>query len=132
MEKVPEEYKDLLEDETKAFAFLATIMMDGSPQVTPVWFDVEGDLLRFNTARGRVKDRNLTERPWAAIAIPDPDDPYRYIQLRGRVEKAVEEGGRAHIDRLAKKYQGLEAFPGPKDQVRVMYYFRPKSVTTKG
>ena len=108
--KIPETHKDLFEDEIKAFAFLSTIMDSGTPQVTPVWFDMEGDFISVNSARGRVKDRNMMARSDVALAIMDPADPYRYIQVRGKVVKITEEGGRAHINRLAKKYQGKVVF----------------------
>src|ERR1700741_1886732 len=98
-------YLDLLQQK-KAFADLATIMPDGSPQVTPVWFDYAGGAVRVNTAKGRVKARNLHEGSQVAVAIMDPDNPYRYIQIRGRVRRATEEGASAHIDSLAKKYLG--------------------------
>jgi len=80
MSRIPTEYADLFKSETRAQAFLATVMDDGTPQVTPVWFDIEGDVIRVNTAVGRVKERNLRARPYAAIAIVDPNNPYRYVQ----------------------------------------------------
>jgi PPOX class probable F420-dependent enzyme len=128
MEIVPESHQDLLSDEKKAFAFLATIMDDGSPQVTPVWFDTTEDQIRINTARGRVKDRNMTDRPNIALSIIDPDDMYRYLQLRGEVIQAIEDGAREHIDKLAKKYLGTEAYQNYGGETRVIYLFRPHFV----
>ncbi len=126
----PESVKDLLSDEKRAFAFLATIMPDGSPQVTPVWFDVEDGLIRINTARGRVKERNLRARPKVALAIVDPDDPYRYVQIRGTVVEEREEGAREHINRLARKYRGEPEFPWTEPPKRVMFMIRPDKVFT--
>ena len=100
---IPETHEDLFTDEVKAFAFLSTTMDSGTPQVTPVWFDMEEEFISINSARGRVKDRNMIARPQVALAIVDPEDPYRYIQVRGKVVKITEEGGRAHIDHLAKR-----------------------------
>src|SRR5438094_7820003 len=105
MATLPAEYQDLFQQK-KAFAQLATLMPDGSPQVTPVWFDVADGKVRINTARGRVKDRNLRRDPRVAIDIVDPDNPYRHVQIRGRVARFTEDGADAHIDSLAKKYLG--------------------------
>jgi len=102
-------YKDLLEK--KAFAHLATVGPDGAPQVTPVWIDYDGRYIRFNTAKGRVKVRNLARNPRVALSIQDPDNPYRYVQIRGRVVEATEQGADAHIDALAKKYLGQDRYP---------------------
>lgn len=129
MAKVPETHQDLLSDAKRAYAYLATTLPDGSPQVTPVWFDVEGDLFRINTARGRVKDRNMTARPKVALLIHDPDDPFRYVLVRGEVVEAKEEGAREHIDRLSLKYLG-KPFPWYREgDVRVTYIIRPRHVS---
>src|SRR5258707_4395717 len=97
MANLPEKYLDLLQQE-KAFANLATTMSDGSPQVTPVWFDYKDGIVRVNTAKGRVKARNLKEGAPVALAIMHPDNPYRYIQLRGHVRRVTADGAAAHID----------------------------------
>jgi PPOX class probable F420-dependent enzyme len=129
MDPIPTSHRDLLDDSARAFCCLATTMVDGSPQVTPVWFDVAEGLIRVNTARGRTKHRNMLERPKVALAIMDPKDPYRYLQVRGTVVSSSEEGGRAHIDRLAKKYRGWETYPVVPGQVRVIFMIRPDSAT---
>lgn len=125
---MPKSSLDLISENVRSYAFLATTMPDGTPQVTPVWFDVEDDLVRINTARGRVKDRNMTARPQVAIAIMNLDEPYRYIQIRGRVVKTAEEGAREHIDKLAKKYLNQKTFPVPSGERRVIYFVEPESV----
>jgi len=130
--KISETHKDLFADEIKAFAILSTTLDSGKPQVTPVWFDVEGEYISINTARGRVKDRNMSARPDVALVIMDPENPYRYIQIRGKVVKSVEEGARAHIDRLARKYLGKDFHPGNPDEVRVTYLIQPESFSTMG
>ena len=128
MPAIPEKYLDLLKQK-KAFASLATVMPDGSPQVTPVWFDYAGGTVRFNTAKGRVKARNLHEGSRVAVAIMDPENAYRYIQIRGRVRRATEEGASAHIDSLAKKYLGKDKYPfAQPGEVRIMYEIEPVSV----
>src|SRR5881227_4395520 len=99
MTTIPDKYLDLLERK-KAFAVLATTMPDGSPQVTPVWFDYKEGRIRVNTAKGRVKARNMKEGSPVALAIMDPDNPYRYIQIRGRVRSVTEAGADRHIDSL--------------------------------
>jgi PPOX class probable F420-dependent enzyme len=106
---IPDNFKDLFQK--KAFASLATLMPDGSPQVTPVWFDWDGSHIRVNTAKGRVKDRNMRRAPRVALAILDPDDPYRHLAIRGRVVEVTEQGADAHIDALAKKYLGKDRYP---------------------
>jgi PPOX class probable F420-dependent enzyme len=129
---IPENYRDLLRDDRKAYAFLSTLMEDGSPQVTPVWFDTKGGFIRINTARGRVKDRNLSSRPQVAIAIMDLEEPFRYIQIRGMVESSTENGARKHIDLLSQKYLGEEKYPWYEDEVRVTYIIQPESVSGEG
>ena len=122
-------YLDLLQQK-KAFAGLATIMPDGTPQVTPVWFDYHGGKVRVNTAKGRVKARNLKPGAVVALSIMDPDNPYRYLQIRGRVANATETGADAHIDSLAKKYLGKDQYPFRQPgEVRVMYEIEPVSVS---
>jgi PPOX class probable F420-dependent enzyme len=129
---VPEKYLDLLQRK-KAFANLATVMPDGSPQVTPVWCDYKDGLVRVNTAKGRVKARNLKKGVAVALAIVDPDNPYRYVQIRGRVRRVTEDGAVAHIDSLAKKYLGQDKYtnaaPG---EVRLMCEIEPTSASGMG
>ncbi len=127
MQHIPEKYHDLLEDETRAFAFLATSMTDGSPQVTPVWFDMEGDCIRINTHEGRVKDRNMRKRPKVALVILDPRDPYRYLQIRGEVDGTTREGADQHISDLSVKYTG-KPWKYQEGQKRIIYRIRPVHV----
>lgn len=127
----PEQYRDLLDK--KAFAHLGTLMADGTPQVTPVWFDWDGSHVRVNTAKGRWKDRNMRSRPAVAITISDPDNPYRYVQIRGRVAEITEKGADAHIDSLAKKYMGKDSYPFRQPgEVRVIYRIEPSRVSVMG
>lgn len=127
MQTIPEELRYLLADETKAFAFLATTMPDGSPQVTPVWFNTEGEFILINTVKGRTKYRNVIANPQVALAIPDPQDLYRYMQIRGRVTEVLTEGGREHIQKLAVIYTG-KTWSFPPDQERVIYKILPESI----
>jgi PPOX class probable F420-dependent enzyme len=128
---VPENFLELLADETRAFAYLATIMKDGSPQVTPVWFNTDGVYFLVNSAKGRVKDTNMRKRPQVALAIADPKDPYRYLSVRGSVVEITEEGAIAHIDTLAKKYRGVDLYKGPRVD-RVIYRIKPEKISTRG
>src|SRR4030088_1557941 len=112
MADIPAAFQDLM-TEKKAFAHLATIMPDGSPQVTPVWFDHTDGVIRVNTPKGRVKARNLKEGAPVALSIMDPDNPYRYIQLRGRVKRVVEAGADRHIDSLGQWWLGKAECVGP-------------------
>jgi PPOX class probable F420-dependent enzyme len=124
-----DKYLDLLEQK-KAFAHIATLMPDGSPQVTPVWFDYSGGIVRVNTAKGRVKARNLKEGSRIAMAIMDPDNPYRYLQVRGRVRRVTEQGAAQHIDSLAKKYLGQDKYPySQPGEVRIMCEIEPISAS---
>jgi len=116
-----DKYLDLFRDK-KAFAHVATTMPDGSPQVTPVWIDYRNGRIVFNTARGRVKDRNLKEGARIALSVQDPDNPYRYVQVRGRVAKVTEDGATQHIDALAKKYMGVEKYPFHTPQEKRVIY----------
>lgn len=129
---IPDAYADLMKPETKAFAFLATARKDGRPQVTPVWFDWDGTHLLINTARGRVKDRIMKENPQVAITIPDPANPYRYIQIQGQVVDHTEEKARAHIDALAEKYLGQRSYPYYQGETRVIYTIQPERVQMQG
>jgi PPOX class probable F420-dependent enzyme len=132
MAAIPDAYLDLF-TQKKAFADLATVMPDGSPQVTPVWFDYTNGVIRVNTAKGRVKQRNMKEGSPVALSIMDPDNAYRYVQVRGKVTRMTEEGASAHIDSLAKKYLGKDKYPfhQPGD-VRVTYEITPAAVQTMG
>lgn len=127
-----ETYSDLFEQK-KAFANLATLMPDGSPQVTPVWFDRKDGVFRVNTAKGRVKARNMKEGSSVALAIMDPDNAYRYVQVRGTVSRVTEQGADAHIDSLAKKYLGQDKYPFRQPgEERIMYEITPKSYSGMG
>ena len=133
MAAIPEQYLDLLSPAKKSFAHLATVMKDGSPQVTPVWLDFTDGMIRVNTARGRVKDRNLKVGSRVALSIADPDNPYRYVQIRGKVVEITEQGAAAHIDKMAKKYLDVDKYPyGQPGEVRVMYKIRPEHATMMG
>lgn len=132
MKNIPKKYLDLLKDETRAFAFLGTIMKDGSPQVTPVWFNTDGKYILINSAAGRVKDRNMRADPRVALTIPDPGNPYRYLQIRGRVVEILTEGAREHINALSKKYTGNPVYGGPSSEQRVIYKIIPEKVSGMG
>jgi PPOX class probable F420-dependent enzyme len=126
-------YADLLREDRKALANVGTVMPDGSPQVTPMWFDYDGKLILVNSAKGRVKDRNMRRNPAVAVSIVDPDNAYRYVTVRGRVVEITEEGADAHIDRLAKKYLGQDRYPYRRQgEVRVTYKIAPQRVSGMG
>ena len=120
MASFPEKYRDLFQK--KAFGAFTTLMPDGSPQTTPVWVDLQGDRIWINSAVGRQKDRNVRRDPRVAVAVSDPDNPYRYVELRGRVKEITQDGAAAHVDAMAKKYLGKDKYPfaQPGEQ-RVLY-----------
>jgi PPOX class probable F420-dependent enzyme len=123
-----ETYADLLQQK-KAFAHLATLMPDGAPQVTPVWIDYRDGRVLVNTAKGRVKARNMSEGSAVALSITDPDNPYRYVQIRGVVSKVHEDGADAHIDAMAKKYLDADKYPFRQPgEERVIYEIEPRAV----
>src|SRR5882762_1697111 len=109
MATIPASHADLLKK--PAFANLATLNADGSPQVTPVWVDFDGKNVLINTAKGRVKTRNLEREKRVALSIADPENPYRYVGIQGRVTAMTEAGADAHIDKMAMKYMGKEKYP---------------------
>ncbi|HEY1696651.1 MAG TPA: PPOX class F420-dependent oxidoreductase [Polyangiaceae bacterium] len=129
---IPEKFLPVL-TQKKAFANLATVMPDGTPQVTPVWFFYEKGKFIVNTARGRVKDRNMTKNAAVAISISDPDNPYAHLSFRGKIVNVTEEGADASIDALAKKYMGVDTYPMRRPgEVRVIYEIEPTSVSAMG
>lgn len=131
MAAIPENYLDLTRK--KAFAQLATLMPDGSPHVAPVWFEFDGKDILINSAKGRVKDKNMRRDPRVGIDILDPDNPYRHLSIRGRVVEITENGAEEHIDKLAKIYIGQDRYPyrGP-GEVRVIYKIEPERTYSMG
>ena len=116
--------------EGKNFIFLATLMKDGSPQVTPVWVDLDGDQILVNSEQKRVKTRNVRRDPRVALSVQEPGNPYRYLEVRGRVAEITTDGAAAHIDKLAQKYLGQEKYPfhQPGD-VRVIIKITPEATS---
>jgi PPOX class probable F420-dependent enzyme len=116
----------------KVLAHVATVMPNGSPQVTPVWVDTDGEAVLFNTAKGRLKYRNLRRDPRVAISIAARENDYRTVVMRGRAE-FIEEGADDHIDRLAKKYLGADSYPGRQPgEVRVTVRVVPETIHRRG
>jgi PPOX class probable F420-dependent enzyme len=130
MAAIPDNYLDLFEK--KAFAQLATLMPDGTPHVSPVWVDYDGKHVLINTAKGRVKDRNMRRDPRVGLNLLDPDNPYRHLSVRGRVVD-FSEGADDHIDKMAKKYLGKDKYPfRSPGEVRVLYRIEPEHSFTMG
>ncbi len=131
MTQIPEQYRDLLEEPITAS--LATVLPNGQPQVTPVWCDLEDGLIRVNTAKGRQKHKDMVDRPQVTVMAIDPQNPYRYLEVRGRVARIEEEGADAHIDLLAKQYMGVDRYPNhDPDETRVIAYIEPIKVSGLG
>ena len=130
-EQVPEKYADLLKK--KAFANLGTLMQDGSPQVTRVWVDYDGKHVRVNSALGRVKDKNIRRDPRVSLSIQDPENPYRYVEIRGKVVDITQNGADEHINSLSQKYLGNPVYPYRKPgEVRVLYKIEPEKFSSMG
>jgi PPOX class probable F420-dependent enzyme len=131
MSSIPQSHADLFDK--KSFANLATVNADGSPQVTPVWWDTDGTNILINTAKGRVKTKNLERTPKVAVLIVDPDNPYRYVTIQGRVVEMTENGADDHINALSKKYFGKDVYPYRQPgEVRVIFKIKPEKVQTMG
>ena len=120
----PESFQDLLDEDSKALLYLATLMPDGSPQVTPVWFSTDGEYILINTNQGRVKDKNMKARPRVAMTIQDPNDPYRYLGIRGEVVSYTKEGADEHINKLSLRFKD-EPWKPHKDQRRIIFRIKP-------
>jgi len=128
---IPDKYLDLTKK--KAFAQLATLMPDGSPHVSPVWFEYDGKNIVINSAKGRVKDKNMRRDPRVGLDIVDPENPYRHLSIRGRVVEITEKDSDAHIDKLAKNYLGVDSYPNRRaGEVRVIYRIEPENAFTMG
>jgi PPOX class probable F420-dependent enzyme len=126
---IPDSHLDLFKK--KAFAHLATLMPSGQPQVTPVWVDYDGRFILINTAEGRQKDKNLQRDGRVALSIMDPDNPYRYLEVRGHVAERTRSGADQHIDAMAKKYLGQDKYPYRQPgEVRVVYKVQPEHTTS--
>jgi PPOX class probable F420-dependent enzyme len=120
----PADFLDLLEDETKALLYLATTMPDGSPQVTPIWFSIDGEDILINTNEGRIKDKNMRARPRVAMVIQDPKEQDRYLGMRGEVVGYTREGADEHINRLSLKYYD-RPWQYKERQRRIIYRIKP-------
>jgi hypothetical protein len=129
MATIPDSHLDLLT--SKAFAHFVTLMPDGAPQTSPVWCDFDGECALINTERGRMKFRNVQSDPRVALSVTAPENPYRYLEVRGRVVETVEQGGGAHADRLAQRYMGVDRYPyNQPGDVRVILRIRPEKAST--
>lgn len=125
---IPEKYRDLFDK--PAFGVLATLMPGGQPQVTPVWVDLQDGHVVVNSAKGRQKDKNIARDPRVTITVIDPQNPYRYVEIRGRVDEITQKDADAHIDKMAKKYLGKDKYPFRQaGEQRVMYKIAPSHVT---
>jgi PPOX class probable F420-dependent enzyme len=125
--RLPRQAKSIIEKKT--FAHLATLMPDGSPQVTPVWVDHDGDRVVINTAEGRAKPRNMRNDPRVALSATDPDNPYEAVIIRGRVVEMTRDGADEHIDAMAKKYLDRDRYPFRQSgEQRLKVYIEPEVV----
>lgn len=126
-----DEQRKLLDDPN--FAYVGTVSEDGAPQLTPVWIEYDGEHVVFNTEKTRAKFKNLERDPRVTVAVSDSKNPYRYLEIRGRVAEMTEEGAMESIDRLAKKYMGKDKYPFHKPgDVRVLIKIAPEKVSGMG
>ena len=133
MSSIPEPFRDLLV-EKPTFATVTTMLPNGLPHLSLVWvdYDPEADRVLVNTERGRRKERNVRNDPRAGLLAPDPDDHFRWLAVSGEVDRLREEGAREHIDELAGRYTGSDAYGGPIETTRVILELRPDHVVTQG
>lgn len=128
---IPEKYLDLVDE--PVVVQLATVMPDGQPQVTPVWCNRHGEQIWVNSAVGRQKDLNMRERPQVTIGIMDPQNPYRYLEIRGRVVETIEgPAARDHIEALSQQYFGRSFNYNDPDELRCIYKIQPTRVRGSG
>jgi PPOX class probable F420-dependent enzyme len=130
---------DVLSEKARALiarpvlASLATLNPDGSPQITPLWVDLDGDDVVFNTAQGRKKARNLERDARVAVTVIDPDDAYNVVAFQGTVSDVTTDGADAHIDALAKKYLGVDSYPMRREgEVRIRVTVRTDHIALQG
>ncbi len=128
---IPADKQDLVE--RPIVATLVTLMPDNQPQATPVWFSYDGTHIWVNTAKGRQKDTNMRERPQVTLLVIDPENPYRYLELRGKIDEITEEGAVDHIDSLCARYFGRESYyaNNPElryQEVRVIFKIMPTHI----
>jgi PPOX class probable F420-dependent enzyme len=133
--QIPESHRDLFE--RPVVVSLVTVMPNGQPQATPVWCSFDGTYVWVNTARGRQKDANMQRNPRVTVLAIDPNDPYRWLEVRGQIEDVTEEGAVDHINALSKKYRGNPNYyasnPGQRNkETRVIYKIRPSRVNARG
>lgn len=127
----PPEYKDILD--RRSFAHIATIGLNGEPQSSPVWIGFDGQFLKFSNLKSRQKYKNLRRDPRVAVSIIDPDDPYRYVEIRGTVDHFEDDEDNAFINSMAKKYIDKDVYPWHKEgDERVVIYIDPGSNSSKG
>jgi PPOX class probable F420-dependent enzyme len=126
MEPLPDDKLDLFEK--PAIATIATMLPNGQPQVTPVWADYDGTHVLVVTRKGTRKHKNVKHDPTVTVTIIDPDDNYRYVEVRGEVEKMPEEGALEFSDRQAQRYWGVDEYPFERDTPRVLFHIRPERV----
>jgi PPOX class probable F420-dependent enzyme len=128
---IPQAYEDLLQ--STALAHVATIGPNGEPQNNPVWFDWDGEFLKFSNTKARQKYRNVNRDPRVAFSFVDPENPYRYLEVRGVVERIDEDPDLDFINSMAKKYLGMDKYPNhqPGDE-RVVIVVRPRHTTQMG
>jgi len=128
---MPEGVEDLLR--STALAHVATVGPNGEPQNNPVWFDWDGEHLKFSQTKTRQKYRNLNRDPRVALSIVDPENPYRYLEVRGEVAKVEEDPDLDFINAMAKKYMGRDKYPFHQaGDERVVVFVEPRHTTGMG
>ena len=126
MKIIPEAYRDLVSDTSKAIAYLATTMPDGSPIIAPVWFGVDGEMLLISTSSKSLKAQNMEARPQVAVVLQDPDDVYRFLQIRGTMVGSFPDPDQTYLHRFSRRYIGRD-YPDAVDD-DIVYRIQPEKV----
>ena len=127
--QITEPVANLLQD--KNFAFLSTLMSDGSPQVTPTWVDIQDNTILINTTEARLKHKNISRDPRVAVSVTDRNNPYNMVTIRGKVIEHTNQGADEHIDKLAKKYLGVDKYPmksPSQGEKRIIIKIKPEKI----
>lgn len=115
--------------EAPNFVYIATLRKDGTPHVVPAWIDIEDDTIVVNSAQGRAWPANLERDGRVTLTVPDKDNPYEYVTIRGKLANATTDGADEHIDKLAMKYMGQESYPFRQEgEVRMKFSIEPEEI----
>lgn len=127
MNIIPESHRDLVSEDSKAIAYLATTLSDGAPVISPVWFGIIDEQIAVFSGAGSLKTKNMQARPQVSVVLQDPDDVYRYVQIRGRYVNSISEGAHDFLDKVSRRYIGKD-YPEATSDNGLILLIQPKRV----